>query len=43
MGGLLFGYDWIVISGTDLFYEAHFHLTSSCRSAGRRAARCWAV
>ena len=28
MGGLLFGYDWIVISGTDLFYEAHFHLTS---------------
>ncbi len=29
MGGLLFGYDWIVISGTDLFYEAHFHLASS--------------
>ncbi len=29
MGGLLFGYDWIVISGTDLFYEAHFHLTSA--------------
>jgi MFS family permease len=29
MGGLLFGYDWIVISGTDLFYEAHFYLTSS--------------
>src|SRR3974390_249937 len=29
MGGLLFGYDWIVISGTDLFYEAHFHLSSS--------------
>ena len=29
MGGLLFGYDWIVISGTDMFYEAHFHLTSS--------------
>jgi len=22
MGGLLFGYDWIVISGTDLFYGA---------------------
>ena len=29
MGGLLFGYDWIVISGTDIFYEAHFNLTSS--------------
>jgi sugar porter (SP) family MFS transporter len=27
MGGLLFGYDWIVIAGTDIFYEAHFHLT----------------
>lgn len=29
MGGLLFGYDWIVISGTDLFYEAHFGLRSA--------------
>ena len=29
LGGLLFGYDWIVISGTDIFYEAHFNLTSS--------------
>jgi sugar porter (SP) family MFS transporter len=27
MGGLLFGYDWIVISGTDIFYEAYFQLT----------------
>ncbi len=25
-GGLLFGYDWIVISGTDIFYEAYFKL-----------------
>lgn len=29
MGGLLFGYDWIVISGTDIFYEAHFGLRSA--------------
>ena len=29
MGGLLFGYDWIVISGADLFYEKYFALTSS--------------
>ncbi|MBN2578968.1 MAG: sugar porter family MFS transporter [Pirellulales bacterium] len=29
MGGLLFGYDWIVISGTDIFYEAYFNLTVS--------------
>lgn len=28
LGGLLFGYDWIVISGTDIFYEPFFHLTS---------------
>jgi sugar porter (SP) family MFS transporter len=28
LGGLLFGYDWIVISGTDIFYEAYFHLTN---------------
>jgi len=29
LGGLLFGYDWIVIAGTDIFYEAHFHLTGA--------------
>jgi sugar porter (SP) family MFS transporter len=29
LGGLLFGYDWIVISGTDLFYEPHFRLESA--------------
>ncbi|MFZ0633251.1 MAG: sugar porter family MFS transporter [Acidobacteriaceae bacterium] len=27
-GGLLFGYDWVVIGGARPFYEAHFHLTS---------------
>jgi SP family sugar porter-like MFS transporter len=26
LGGLLFGYDWIVISGTDIFYEPYFQL-----------------
>jgi sugar porter (SP) family MFS transporter len=26
LGGLLFGYDWIVISGTDIFYEPYFRL-----------------
>ncbi|MBN2505709.1 MAG: sugar porter family MFS transporter [Verrucomicrobia bacterium] len=29
LGGLLFGYDWVVISGADLFYEKYFDLTSS--------------
>ena len=29
LGGLLFGYDWVVISGADLFYEKYFGLTSS--------------
>lgn len=28
LGGLLFGYDWVVIGGARPFYEAHFHLTS---------------
>jgi MFS transporter, SP family, arabinose:H+ symporter len=26
LGGLLFGYDWVVIGGTEQFYEAHFGL-----------------
>ena len=29
LGGLLFGYDWVVIGGARQFYEVHFHLTSA--------------
>src|SRR5664279_2719292 len=29
MGGLLFGYDWVVIGGAELFYEKYFHLVSA--------------
>jgi SP family xylose:H+ symportor-like MFS transporter len=29
LGGLLFGYDWVVIGGARQFYEIYFHLTSS--------------
>jgi len=28
MGGLLFGYDWVVVGGAKLFYEAYFNLDS---------------
>ena len=31
LGGLLFGYDWIVIGGARPFYEAYFQLTSSAQ------------
>lgn len=29
LGGLMFGYDWVVISGADIFYEKYFQLTSA--------------
>jgi SP family sugar porter-like MFS transporter len=29
LGGLLFGYDWVVISGADIFYEKFFALTAA--------------
>ena len=29
MGGLLFGYDWVVIGGAKLFYERYFDITTN--------------
>ncbi|MGB6133353.1 MAG: sugar porter family MFS transporter [Acidobacteriaceae bacterium] len=29
LGGLLFGYDWVVIGGARQFFEIYFHLTSA--------------
>src|SRR5215469_3598793 len=29
LGGLLFGYDWVVIGGARQFYEQYFHLSSA--------------
>ncbi len=31
LGGLLFGYDWVVIGGAKPFYEAYFHLTTGAQ------------
>ncbi len=32
LGGLLFGYDWVVIGGARAFFEAYFHVVSSVAS-----------
>lgn len=29
LGGLMFGYDWVVIGGAEVFYEKYFHLSSA--------------
>ena len=36
LGGLLFGYDWVVIGGAKPFYETYFHLTDASQQG-------WAV
>ena len=38
LGGLLFGYDWVVIGGAKPFYEAYFDLTSP-QQIGRASCR----
>ncbi len=45
LGGLLFGYDWVVIGGAAKFYEAFFHLTDTAVMAAAEATvgqRFWA-
>ena len=36
LGGLLFGYDWVVIGGAAKFYEAFFHLNDTAAIGGGR-------
>lgn len=44
LGGLLFGYDWVVIGGAAKFYEAYFHLadTTTVAEGASFASRLWA-
>jgi sugar porter (SP) family MFS transporter len=37
LGGLLFGYDWVVIGGAAKFYEAFFHLQDTARAVSADA------
>jgi sugar porter (SP) family MFS transporter len=37
LGGLLFGYDWVVIGGAAKFYEAHFHLQDTAQQVAQGA------
>jgi sugar porter (SP) family MFS transporter len=37
LGGLLFGYDWVVIGGAAKFYEAFFHLQDTAREVAADA------
>ena len=37
LGGLLFGYDWVVIGGAAKFYEAFFHLTNTAGQVAQDA------
>jgi sugar porter (SP) family MFS transporter len=32
LGGLLFGYDWVVIGGAKQFFESYFHITDAAQS-----------
>ena len=32
LGGLLFGYDWVVIGGAKPFFETYFHITTAAQS-----------
>ena len=41
LGGLLFGYDWVVIGGARQFFEIYFHLDSAQPWDGPIAAPSW--
>ncbi len=38
LGGLLFGYDWVVIGGAAKFYEAYFHLQDTAATVASNAS-----
>ncbi len=43
LGGLLFGYDWVVIGGAKPFFERYFHLASEFDKGWANSCACWAA
>jgi len=39
MGGLLFGWDWVVIGGAKLFFERYFQLTTEAQIGWANSSR----
>ena len=43
LGGLLFGYDWVVIGGAEPFYKVYFELKTAAEEGWAMSAPWWAA